>query len=76
MRCCSGTLANIKHERLAFFLPIQGLLQKRHPGTLFFHECRQEQINYRTGTDKGGFFSESAIRFLVLQILKKNIPKN
>ena len=51
MRGCSGTLANIKHERLAFFLPIQGLLQKRHPGTLFFHECRQEQIDYRTDTE-------------------------
>ena len=25
---------------------------------------------------KGGFFSESAIRFLNLQISKKNIPKN
>ena len=25
---------------------------------------------------KGGFFSESAIRFLGLQISKKNIPKN
>jgi hypothetical protein len=25
---------------------------------------------------KGGFFSESAMRFLDLQISKKNIPKN
>ena len=27
-------------------------------------------------TTKGGFFSESAIRFFNLQISKKNIPKN
>ena len=27
-------------------------------------------------TTKGGFFSESAMRFLSLQISKKNIPKN
>ena len=27
-------------------------------------------------TTKGGFFSESSIHFLDLQISKKNIPKN
>ena len=30
----------------------------------------------RKATTKGGFFSESSIHFLDLQISKKNIPKN
>ena len=37
----------------------------------------RKQVGYKptSGTAKGGFFSESAKRFLDLQISKNNIPK-
>ena len=37
--------------------------------------CLSEMVA-KGDTSKGGFFSESAIRFSDLQISKKNIPKN
>ena len=41
--------------------------------TLQCHDCSVKPTETLT---KGGFFSESAIRFSNLQISQKNIPKN